>query len=256
MKKFILLTLVFIFTNSFTQKQDSFTTGEYFKLRIHYGLVTAGYATLEIKDAIRNNRKVHHVVGKGYTTGITKAFFKVSDDYQSFFDKETGKPYQFLRKINEGGYEKFQEGFFNQTNNSVLVKDYKNNTEKTFKVPENIQDIVSSFYYLRNHQDIDKLKEGESISIDMFFDDETTKFKLKYIGKEDISTKFGEVSCMVFRPLVQAGRVFKEEESLTIWISDDENKVPVRIKANLAVGSIKADLYEYKRLKHTFKVKK
>jgi hypothetical protein len=89
MKKFILLTLVFIFTNSFTQKQDSFTTGEYFKLRIHYGLVTAGYATLEIKDAIRNNRKVHHVVGKGYTTGITKAFFKVSDDYQSFFD-ETG----------------------------------------------------------------------------------------------------------------------------------------------------------------------
>tara|TARA_R110000823_G_scaffold93664_10_gene204954 strand:- start:172 stop:942 length:771 start_codon:yes stop_codon:yes gene_type:complete len=256
MKKFILLTLVFIFTNSFTQKEDSFTTGEYFKLRIHYGLVTAGYATLEIKEATRNNKKVHHVVGKGYTTGLTKAFFKVSDDYQSFFDKETGKPYQFLRKIDEGGYKKYQEGFFNQNNNSVFIKDYKNNTEKTFKVPENVQDIVSSFYYLRNHQDIDKLKEGESISIDMFFDDETTKFKLKYIGKEDISTKFGEVSCMVFRPYVQAGRVFKEEESLTIWVSDDENKIPVRIKASLAVGSIKADLNEYKGLKHTFKVKK
>lgn len=256
MKKFILLALVFVFTNSFTQREDSFTTGEFFKLRIHYGLVTAGYATLEIKEATRNNRKVHHVVGKGYTTGITKAFFKVSDDYQSFFDKETGKPYQFLRKIDEGGYTKYQEGFFNQTNNSVFVKDYKNNTEKTFKVPENVQDIVSSFYYLRNHPNIDKLKEGESISIDMFFDDETTKFKLKYIGKEDLSTKFGKVSCMVFRPYVQAGRVFKEEESLTVWVSDDNNKIPVRIKASLAVGSLKADLYEYKGLKHTFKVKK
>ena len=256
MKKFILLALIFVFTNSFTQREDSFTTGEYFKLRIHYGLVTAGYATLEIKEATRNNKKVHHVVGKGYTTGITKAFFKVSDDYQSFFDKETGKPYQFLRKIDEGGYTKYQEGFFNQANNSVFVKDYKNNTEKTFKVPENVQDIVSSFYYLRNHPNIDKLKEGESISIDMFFDDETTKFKLKYIGKEDLSTKFGKVSCMVFRPYVQAGRVFKEEESLTVWVSDDDNKIPVRIKASLAVGSLKADLHEYKGLKHTFKVKK
>ena len=187
---------------------------------------------------------------------MTKVFFKVKDDYQSYFDKETGNPYQFVRKIDEGGYTKNQEGFFNQNKNSVFVKDYKNNTEKTFKVPENIQDILSSFYYLRNHPNIDKLKEGESITIDMFFDDETTKFKLKYIGKEDIKTKFGKVSSMMFRPYVQAGRVFKEEESLTVWISDDDNKIPVRIKASLAVGSLKADLDEYKGLKNTFKVKK
>lgn len=256
MKRIILLALVFIFANSFTQQEDPYTTGEWFKMRIHYGLINAGYATLEVKEATRNNKKVHHVVGRGFTTGLAKAFFKVNDDYQSFFDRETGKPYQFLRKIDEGGYTKYQEGFFNQTDNSVLVKDYKNNTEKTFKVPENVQDILSSFYYLRNHPEIDKLKVGESVSIDMFFDDETTKFKLKYIGKEDISTKFGEVSCMVFKPYVQAGRVFKEEESLTVWISDDKNKIPVRLKASLAVGSLKADLDGYKGLKHSFKVKK
>lgn len=256
MKKYIFLILVFVFMNSFTEKEDSYTTGEFFKLRIHYGVITAGYATLEVKEANRNNKKVHHVLGKGYTTGIAKTFFKVSDDYQSIFDKETGKPYQFLRKIDEGGYTKFQEGFFNQTENSVFVKDYKNKTEKTFSVPENVQDIVSSFYYLRNHPTIDKLKEGESITIDMFFDDETTKFKLKYIGKEDINTKFGTISCMVFKPYVQAGRVFKEQESLTVWISDDKNKAPIRLKASLAVGSLKADLYEYKGLKHTLKFKK
>lgn len=256
MKRIILLALVFIFTNSFTQPEDSFTTGEWFKMRIHYGIINAGYATLEIKEATRNNRKAHHVIGRGYTTGLAKAFFKVNDDYQSIFDAETGKPYQFLRKINEGGYTKNQEGFFNQKENSVLVKDYKNKTEKTFSVPENVQDILSSFYYLRNHPDIDKLKEGESISIDMFFDEETTKFKLKYIGKEDLSTKFGKVSCMVFRPYVQAGRVFKEEESLTVWVSADNNKIPVRLKASLAVGSLKADLDAYKGLKHSFKVKK
>jgi len=255
MKKSILLILLFVFTNSFVVQENAYTTGEWFKLRIHYGIVNAGYATLEIKEATKNNKKVHHVVGKGWTTGMTKFFFEVDDNYESYFDKQTGKPYQFVRRINEGGYTKNQEGFFNQEKNTVLVKDYKKKTEKTFSVPEEVQDIVSSFYYLRNHPKIDKLKVGESISIDMFFDNETTKFKLKFIGREDIKTKFGKVSCMIFRPYVQAGRVFKEEESLTVWISDDDNKIPVRLKASLAVGSLKADLEAFKGLKNTFKVK-
>jgi hypothetical protein len=255
MRKILLLLLVFVSTNSFVEQEDAFQTGEWFRLKIHYGMVNAGYATLEVNEAIRNNKKVHHVVGKGWTTGVAKFFFKVEDNYQSFFDKTTGKPYQFLRKIDEGGYTKYQEGFFNQSNNTVLVKDYKHNTEKTYAVPENVQDIVSSFYYLRNHPDIDKLQIGETIAIDMFFDEETTKFKLKYIGKEDIKTKFGKITCKVFRPYVQAGRVFKEEESLTVWISDDENKIPVSVKASLAVGSLKADLDGFKGLKHPFKIK-
>jgi hypothetical protein len=89
----------------------------------------------------------------------------------------------------------------------------------------------------------------------MFFDDETTKFKLKYLGKEDIKTKFGVTSALIFRPLVQSGRVFKEEESLTVWITDDESRIPVRIKASLAVGSIKADIESFKGLKNPFMVK-
>ncbi|MEQ3662827.1 MAG: DUF3108 domain-containing protein [Flavobacterium sp.] len=256
MKKIGLILLLFITTNSFVIQEDSYTTGEFIKLRIHYGLVNAGYATLEVKEAVKNNKKVHHVVGRGYTVGMAKFFFEVNDDYQSYFDKTTNKPYQFLRKIDEGGYTKHQEGFFNQEDNTVLVKDYKKKTEKTFSVTEDVQDIVSAFYYLRNHPKIDKLKEGESIYIDMFFDDEITKFKLKFLGREDIKTKFGKVSCMIFRPYVQAGRVFKEDESLTVWISDDENKIPIRLKASLAVGSLKADIDSFKGLKSTLKVKK
>lgn len=255
MKKFILLLVLFVVTNSFVQKENSFATGEWVRLRIHYGLLNAGFASLEIKDAVKNNKKVHHVVGKGWTTGMAKFFFEVEDNYESYFDKETGKPFQFVRKINEGGYTKNQEGFFNQSNNTVTVKDYKNKSEKSFIVPANTQDILSTFYYLRNHPDIDKLKVGESVSIDMFFDDDTTKFKLKYVGNEDIKTKFGTIPTMIFRPYVQAGRVFKEQESLTVWISNDDNKMPIRIKASLAVGSLKADLDAFKGLKYPFSVK-
>lgn len=256
MKK-IILTILILTTLSFDSfKEDAFDVGEYFKFRIHYGIVNAGYATLEVKDATINNKKVFHAVGKGYTTGMSKFFFKVEDIYESYFDKETGSPYRYIRKIDEGGYTKNQEGIFNQNENRVLVKDYKRKSEKTIVTSDAVQDIISSFYYLRNHPNIDKLKSGEAITIDMFFDDEITKFKLKYIGRQDITTKFGTVSTMMFKPLVQTGRVFKEKESVTLWITDDDNKVPVRIKADLAVGSIKADLDEYKGLKSPLKVKK
>lgn len=255
MKKIALLLLLALTVSFDSQRDPAYQAGEWFKFRIHYGLVTAGYATLELKEATKNNKKVYHAQGRGYTTGMTKFFFKVDDNYQSFFDKATGKPYQYVRKIDEGGYTKDQEGFFNQDKNTVLVKDYKNDTNKTFTTPDDIQDIVSTFYYLRNHPNVDKLKVGESIVVNMFFDDETYKFKLKFIGREDLDTKFGTVSAMIFRPLVQSGRVFKEEESLTVWISDDENKIPLRIKASLAVGSLKADLDSYKGLANPFYIK-
>ncbi|GGD21512.1 DUF3108 domain-containing protein [Flavobacterium orientale] len=260
MKKGILIIL-FLVTVSFTKQEapiatkEAFQSGEWFQFRIHYGLINAGYAELEVKEVVRNNKKVYHAKGYGYTTGMTKLFFKVEDDYQSFFDKATGVPFHFIRKIDEGGYTKNQEGYFNHSDKTVLVKDHKKKTENTYSVPDKTQDILSSFYYLRNHPNINKLKVGESINIDMFFDDETTKFKLKFVGREDIKTKFGVVPTMVFRPYVQAGRVFKEQESLTVWISDDENKLPIRIKANLAVGSLKADIEKFRGLKHSFTIK-
>lgn len=256
MKKIILLLLLILTVSFDSHSDDAFDVGEWFKFRVHYGFVNAGYATLEVKEAVVNNKKVFHVVGKGYTTGLSRFFFKVVDVYESYIDKDSGNPYQFVRNINEGGYTKNQEGFFNQSANKVTVKDYKRKTEKTFVIPKNTQDILSTFYYLRNYPTIDKIKPGESVEIDMFFDEETTKFKLKFMGRENITTKFGVVSTMIFRPLVQSGRVFKERESLTVWVSDDANRLPVRIKAELAVGSLKADLDAFKGLKAPFKIKK
>ena len=98
MKKIILL-FIFITTVSFdSRKDDAFDVGEWFKFRIHYGFVNAGYATLEVKEATLNNKKVFHVVGKGYTTGMSKFFFKVEDLYESYIDKETGNPYQICQE--------------------------------------------------------------------------------------------------------------------------------------------------------------
>ena len=255
MKKIIVVAIVFILLGFDSQKDPAFNTGEWFKFRIHYGLVTAGYATLEVSEAQIGSKKVFHAVGKGYTTGMSKLFFKVEDNYESYFDKQTGKPYQFVRQVNEGGYIINQIGNFNQDKNTVLVKNFRDNTEKSFATPEKVQDIISTFYYLRNYPNVDKLKPGEAVNVDMFLDDKIIPFKLKFIGRENISTKFGTVPCMLFRPLVLSGRIFKEQESVTVWISDDDNKIPVRIKADLTVGSLKADLEGFKGLSNQFTTK-
>jgi hypothetical protein len=88
----------------------------------------------------------------------------------------------------------------------------------------------------------------------MFFDEENYAFKLKYLGEDVIETEFGKVATLKFRPYVMAGRVFKEEESLTLWVSNDKNKLPLRVQADLAVGSLRADLLAFKGLIHPFNI--
>ncbi len=236
------------------QQQKAYGDGEWFKFRIHYGLVTGGYATLEVDQTYLNGKNVYHVKGKGSTTGLTRLFFSVDDDYQSYIDVEKDVPYRFIRKIDEGGHTKDIQIDFNHDTNQAIVFNKKHNKKDQFNFPDNAQDMVSAFYYLRNRLNISTLKVGDVTEMDMFFDKENYRFRLKYLGKEEVRTKFGKVECLIFRPYVQAGRVFKEDESLTVWVSNDANLIPIRIKASLAVGSLKADLIEYKGLKHSFKI--
>lgn len=237
-----------------TAQEKAYGHGEWFKFRIHYGLITAGYATLKVDNALVQGKEVYHVQGEGHTTGITKVLFEVEDYYQSYIDKELDIPYRFIRKIDEGGYTKDIEIDFNHDTKTAVVTNNKHNTVDEVALEENVQDMVSSFYYLRNKLDTENIKEGDVVDMNMFFDRGNYKFRLKFLGRETLKTTFGKVPTMIFRPYVESGRVFEEEESLTVWVTDDGNKMPILIKADLMVGSLKATLTEYKGLKHQFKI--
>ncbi|WP_298494450.1 DUF3108 domain-containing protein [uncultured Algibacter sp.] len=256
MKKLLLIYFAIISMQTvYAQQESAFGDGEWFKFKMSYSnWLKAGNATLTVKDTKLDDKDVYHVVGKGWTTGMIKWFFKVKDRYESYFDKHTIMPYKFVRNIDEGGHTKDLEIDFDQVNNKAHVNNKKHKTKKIIDTKPNIQDMVSTFYYLRNNLEISTLKKGDEVRIDMFFDEENYGFKLKYLGEETIETDFGDVESLKFRPYVMAGRVFKEEESLTLWVSKDKNKVPLRIKADLAVGSLRADLEAFKGLKHPFKI--
>lgn len=256
MKTLFIVGMLFLMTPYLhaQETKPAYQDGEWFKFRVHYGLITAGYATLTVEDTTYNDTPVHHVKGYGETSGVSRWFFKVEDYYESYIDKETDLPYKFIRKIDEGGHTKDKIINFDQVNHKAHIFNRKHNTRKTVDTKVSVQDMVSAFYYLRNHIDSKNLKVGDETTLTMFFDSENYPFKLRFLGREVMKTEFGKIRCLKFRPLVQSGRVFKEQESLTVWVSDDDNKVPIRIKASLAVGSLKADLQEFKGLKHSFKI--
>lgn len=252
--------MIFFFLLAFAKIQGQelpFKGGEWLKFKVKYGIFNTSEATLHLKEVNYEGEKVFHAVGKGSTTGLARVFFRVDDTYESYFGVEDGTPRHFVRDIYEGGYTKHLKMYFNHVTQRAKIDNIETGGSVEITVPIGIQDVISGFYSLRQHPEIDSIKEGQEVEMDMIFDDdEIFKFKLRYLGKEKIKTKFGSVNTMIFRPLVQDGRVFKEQESLTLWITDDQNKIPVRVKASLRVGSLVADLDAFNGLKYPTELKK
>lgn len=226
-------------------QNEAFNTGEKLTYRVHYGVFEAGEATLCVNSVYDTlgGRLCYHVVGIGTTAPAVDPFFKVRDRYESVIDKQSIVPWLFVRRVDEGGYKITENVVFNHYRNTAT------SAKGTFSTPDHIQDLVSAFYYARSI-DYSKAKPGDVYPIRAFLDNEVIPLNLKFIGREKVKSKKGTFNCLKFRPLLQEGRVFKEQEDMTIWISDDKNKIPIRVQTELLVGSIKMDIADYSGLKN------
>ena len=163
MKKTLLLILAILTMQvSLAQKEQAYQSGEWFKFRMSYsGWLKAGNATMSVEETTYKGKQVYHVVGKGWTTGAIKWFFKVKDTYESYFDTGKPKPYLFKRDVYEGGHIIKRNISFDYEKDTATIEDFKYKTIK--KMPfANVQDMISAFYYLRN-VDIDTIKVGLSL---------------------------------------------------------------------------------------------
>jgi len=258
MNRLIILftTCALLAVNAYSQpfrsiENNSFSKGEKLTFRIHYGWMDAGEATMEVenKDIYHDGRKVYHIIGKGYTTGAFDWFFRVRDTYETYLDEQALIPWVFIRDVDEGGYLTKHKQIFNHWVKKVIVTDYVQNTVNTYDVPFNIQDLVSAYYYARC-LNYDHIKVGDTVEVITFFDKEIYPLKVKFAGRETIETSFGKIPCLKFHPMLQTGRIFTEQEDMTVWFSDDGNHIPVRVEAQIVVGSVKADLKKYEGLRY------
>ncbi|MGI9527916.1 MAG: DUF3108 domain-containing protein [Weeksellaceae bacterium] len=247
MKKIIYL-FTFILISSLTYGQG-FNNNELLKYRVHYGFLNAGFATLELKETTYNGKPHYHVVGQGSSSGAVRAFYKVDNNYETYFDKNEMRPSKFIRQITESNYSKNKVLTFDHNQKIVTVNDLKNKRVKFIKYDVAVQDMLSAFYYLRTKSP-DDFQTGEFLTVNVFMDDEVYPFKLKVNGREKIKTKFGWINAIKLTPYVQKGRVFKKSESVTMWVSDDENLIPLSVHAELVVGKLKMDIEDFKNVKY------
>lgn len=226
-----------------TIRNEAFTTNEILQYRVHYGFIDAGEARLEILPELKNfgSRRVYHIVGTGKTKGAFDWFFKVRDRYESFIDSQAIIPWYFVRRVDEGGYKISQNVTFNRYKNIAVSE------KTTIAVPQNVQDLVSAYYYART-LNFDTAKVNDVFPFNAYLDDEVINMNIKYIGKEKIKTRLGTFNCIKFRPVLLVGRVFKDDEGMTLWVTDDKNRIVVRAQAEILIGSVKMDLKDYSGL--------
>jgi hypothetical protein len=226
-----------------------FLDGEELTYRIHYGFITGGEAKITAKKEWLNGLEVFHTVVLGKTTGVVDKLYKVHDIYESFFASSTNLPEKAIRNIREGSYRYYDEVLFNQE--EMYVVSQRNGK---VSVPKNTLDMASVLFYVRR-LDLNSLNVNDIISLDTYFGDELFPFYIVYRGKETISIGSGKYNCFKFVPIVEPGRVFQKKDDMTIWFSDDENKIPVSIKFDIWAGSFKCDLTKYENLKYPLTAK-
>jgi len=227
---------------------EVFKPGEELKYELSYGWITGGVASLSLTETKYQGKNAYHVTAVGKTVGITHKLYNIRDVYESYFDPETAKPYKSITNLKEGDYRKYVEVIFNHEEGTLI-------SDKSGKkaMGKDVFDIVSAFYHLR--KSLYNIKVGDKVVVHTYFHDEPWDLVIRYKGTETIKTSLGKINCMKFKPVVEKG-TFESEDGLDIWISNDKNRIPIRIKMKLFVGSFKTDLVKHSGLLYDLEFEK
>jgi hypothetical protein len=228
-------------------RNTSFGEGEqlYFKVWYNAGRIWigAGEANFTVSAEQMNNRRVYHIVGDGKTLKSYEWFYKVRDKYESWVDAATMQPLKFVRNVNEGGFKIYNNVSFNQNIGQAV------STNGIFTVPKCVQDVISAIYYARNIN-YDAYKPGARIPFNMFLDDKVYNLYIRYIGKEEIQTRYGTFKAIKIAPLLIQGTIFTGGEKMFVWVTDDANHLPIRVDSPIQIGSVKVDLMGFDKLRN------
>jgi len=263
MKKIIFVPFLFLMLSAFTQ-QDSgakipraYQANEVLEYRVHYGLITAGEAKMEVhaQHYLVNNKVCHKITITGKTSGSFDLVMTIRDTWGTYIDTATLVPQKNYRDIREGNYRlKENVALDYNTKQASVLHEYKDGRKETkdYVIPGGVQDLVSGSYFLRNIN-YGNLKIGDTIKVVAFFEEKVYCLQVQYKGKEKIHTKFGKINAIKLQPIMPNNETFNGGSSIRVWISDDYNKVPLKIEADMFVGAVAIDLKSYKGLKHSIK---
>ncbi len=219
---------------------NAFAVGERLTFDIDWEGVTGGQATMSIPDVrYINGRKTYETRVEANSGSTLDLFFKVRDRYETYMDADGIFPWRFEQHVREGTYSKDYDANFDPEAQTAETSD-----GKEFKTPEYVHDIVSAFYYIRT-LDLTRSHKGDVIHLENFFDGQTHPLDVRVLGHQQVETDVGTFECSVIEPMVVQGGLFKSEGTIKIWLTDDDNHMPVKMSSKILIGEIEAKLVKY-----------
>jgi len=248
-KGFLFFSFTLLLYAQKAEDQKAFSVGEKLLFDVNFGFITAGYAEMVIPklDTVLGTT-TYQVQFNVRSTPTFDFFFEVRDRYETYLDTATTVPWRFEQHIKEGSFRRDYSAIFDQNNNIAKTG------EGDFPIPEYVHDIMSAFYYARTI-DYSKFKVGQRVHLQNFFKGKINPLDVKYLGKQKIEVDAGTFNCIIVEPMVKEGGLFKSEGRILIWLSDDENKIPVKVSTKVVIGSIDAELREYQGVRNELKAK-
>lgn len=253
----ILIVLPYFF--GFSEKKDVYRIidqecmipGERLEYRVHYGFINAGEAVMKIDESIHqvNNRPCYKIDVFGKTKGFFDMITSVRDNWGTYLDTAAIVSQMFYQTIKEGKYLKKEVIEFDQINHIAAVNrlDKKDSTlirKDSIEVIGNMQDIISGYYYMRTF-DYDTMEMDQIFTVYGFFDDTTYHIKVKFLGRDELKTKIGEFDAFIISPIMPKNTFFRGKNPIKAWISDDKFRIPLKVKAELLIGSLEIDITSY-----------
>ena len=219
---------------------NAFEVGERLTFEINYGYITAGEAVMSIPGyRYINGRPTLNIRVEALSSPTFDWVFRVRDRYETFLDYDGLFPWRFEQHVREGSYSKDFQADFNPQNQTATTSD-----GHRYTTPQYVHDIVSAFYYIRT-LDLTHAHRGDVIHLQNFFDGETHPLDVRVLGHQQVKTDAGTFECSVIQPMVVKGGLFKSEGSIRIWLTDDNNHMPVKMSSQILIGSIEAKLVKY-----------
>ncbi|WP_116126403.1 DUF3108 domain-containing protein [Lewinella sp. IMCC34183] len=237
----------------------AFRAGEEIVYKLYYNWNFVWLAAGEVTFRVHELENQYRITVRGRTYPSYEWFYKVTDNYESYLDKETLLPKIHIKDIQEGGYSRYDRTTFYQDEERIVS--YRGRTRDDLKpkhmdVDPCMHDLISIIYFARN-LNYDGLQRNQEIPIKILMDQEMHPLKIRYLGPEaDVRIKgSGNYNTLRFSPQLITGDLFTEGDEMKIYVSDDRNRIPLLIESPVSVGSVKAVLKSYRGLRYPMEAK-
>lgn len=260
-------TLLLLVALTFTQvgrsqcsvTNTAFGDGEQIRYTVSYNWgpvwVDAGLVTFSVSSELCRGKPSWHLKGTGKSFASYDLLFKVRDYFDAWIDPATFECYDFRRNVYEGGYSLLNTLTFDYNAKKVIANTKSNNNPQrtdTLALRACGFDMLSAVYYTRT-LDFSNMQPDVKKHVTVLIDDAWFDITVRPLGKEIVESPDGKsYKCIKFAARMVQGTIFKGEEDVLVWVTDDANKIPVYIEAKIIVGTVKAYLKDVKGLKNKY----